>query len=143
MNVQHVAATSNNSSTRATERRFVARSFNKLPKVEHVQVLATSRQDRIFDEKSVQLVASNRQLVEQTFNLLPATGNLLPETSNLLKQQATSCSFFQLVASNKQLVARQQVAFNKSTVWTGLYRRLTLDASVDALRRTHPVSTAF
>jgi hypothetical protein len=92
-----------------------------LPKVEHVQVLATSRQDPIFDEKTVQLVASDRQLVEQTFNLLLATGNLLPETGNLLKQQATSCSYFQLVASNKQLVARQQVAFNKSTVWTGLY----------------------
>jgi len=83
INVQQVAATSNNSSTRATRRRFVARTFNKLPKVEHVQVLATSRQDPIFDEKSVQLVASNRQLVEQTFNKLLATGNLLPETSNL------------------------------------------------------------
>ena len=124
MNVQHVAATSNNTSTRENERQFVARTFNKLPKIEHVQFLSTSRKDLIFDEKSVQLVASERQHVEHTFNLLP-------ETSNMLKQQATSCLLFQHVEGDIQLVARylqfvacQQVAFNKSTVWTGLYQRL-------------------
>jgi hypothetical protein len=68
-----------------------------LPKVEHVQVLATSRREPIFDEKSIRLVANKQQLVEQTFNKLLATGNLLLETSNLLKQQATNCSYFQLV----------------------------------------------